>query len=167
MKNNLIGFLIFVLIHALGSCSQKSEQSGKDPAVTDTTAIQASIDSLGGVVQKAHDTGNDSLLALTWAKDGILIVSGNEPIKGREAIVSYFGNMPPLPPGGKMKINPIELKILGPEWVYVLGIDTLTYTPEGSSKEIKETSTFSVLVKKTSEGWQTYRETLSPNSTLK
>lgn len=121
------------------------------------------MDSLGAVVQKAYDTGDDKLLASTWAKDGILTVAGSPPVQGREAIVSVLRSMPPLPPGGKMEIHPIEIQVLAPEWAYVFGVDTLTYTPSGTTDPIKETSTFFVLIRKTPEGWQTYRETLSPN----
>ena len=44
-----------------------------------------------------------------------------------------------------------------------MGVDTLIYTPPGSRAAVTETSTFLVLLKKTAEGWQTYREVLSAN----
>ncbi len=102
-------------------------------------------------------------MASTWAEDGILTIAGRPPIRGRDAIVSALGNMPPLPPGGQMTIHPIEVQILGTEWAYVFGIDSLRYTPPKATEQIVETSTFFVLVRKTHEGWQTYRETLTPN----
>jgi uncharacterized protein (TIGR02246 family) len=115
------------------------------------------------MVQKAHDTKDSKLLASTWAKDGILTIAGSPPIRGRDPIVSAIGNMPPLPPGGKMTIHPIEVQVLSSEWAYVFGIDSLKYTPRGATEQVNKTSTFFVLVRKTPEGWQTYRETLSPN----
>ncbi len=115
------------------------------------------------MVQKAHDSRDNKLLASTWAKDGILTIAGSAPVTGRDSIVAALGNMPPLPPGGTMTIHPIEVKVLNAEWAYVWGIDSLKYTPPGTTKQVKETSTFFVLVRKTPEGWQTYRETLTPN----
>jgi uncharacterized protein (TIGR02246 family) len=126
----------------------------------------ASIDSLGGVVQKAHDTRDGKLMASTWAKDGILVLAGHPPIHGRDAIVSALSKMPSPPSGGKMEIHP-EVTVLGPEWAYVFGVDSLKYTKPGATTETIETTTFLVLVRKTAEGWQTYREVLSPNRQVK
>ena len=144
------------------ACQQQEKQPLQQPAI-DTTSIMASIDSLGGVVQRAHDTKDSILMASTWAKDGILIISGSPPVFGRDAIVSALSKMPPLPPGGKMEIHPLEIQVMSHEWAYVLGVDSLKYTAPGATKQTIETSTFFVLVRKTSEGWQTYRETLAPN----
>lgn len=143
-------------------CQQQQNHALQQPA-TDTIAIKASIDSLGRVVQKAHDTKDNELMASTWAKDGILIIAGSPPVVGRDAIVSALNNIPPLPPGGKMEIHPLDIQVMSSEWAYVLGIDSLQYTIPGTTKQTIETSTFFVLVRKTSEGWQTYRETLTPN----
>ncbi len=159
-----IDTIIFLLMSVIiiFSCKSGSGETPEHPSI-DTVAIKAAIDSLGGMVQRAHDTKDDKLLASTWAKDGILSIAGGPPVKGRDAIVSALGNMPPLPPGGTMTIHPIEVQVLSPEWAYVFGIDSLKFTPQGATKQVTKTSTFFVLVKKTAEGWQTYRETLNPN----
>jgi len=162
MKLILAITILFVTVIFTLACKSGGEQKLEQSAL-DTVAIKASIDSLGAMVQKAHDTRDDKLLASTWAKDGILTIAGSPPVRGRDAIVSAIGNMPPLPPGGAMTIHPVEVQVLSSEWAYVFGIDSLKYTTPGKTKQIIETSTFFVLVKKTSEGWQTYRETLSPN----
>lgn len=154
--------LFFCIGISILGCQQQKKQPIQQSA-TDTTSIMASIDSLGRVVQKAHDTNDSKLMASTWANDGILIIAGSPPVYGRDAIVSALGDMPPLPPGGKLEIHPIEIKVISPEWAYVLGVDSLKYTSPDSTQETIETSTFFVLVRKTSEGWQTYRETLTPN----
>jgi ketosteroid isomerase-like protein len=83
--------------------------------------------------------------------------------QGREAIVAAFKATPPLPPGATMKVTPMEIRVLSPDWAYALGVDTLTYTPPGAAQSKKETSTFLVLIKRTPEGWKTYREVLSAN----
>jgi uncharacterized protein (TIGR02246 family) len=154
--------VLFSIAISILACQQQEKQPLQYPAI-DTTSIKASIDSLGRVVQKAHDTKDSELLASTWAKDGILIIAGSPPVVGRRAIVSALSNMPPLPPGGKMEIHPLDIQVMSPEWAYVLGVDSLKYTTPGATKQTIETSTFFVLVRKTSEGWQTYRETLTPN----
>ena len=158
--------MIVHLILLLGCNQRKVENKPEGETLsgrTDTALIMASIDSLAGVVQKAHDTRDNKLMASTWAKDGILVVAGNPPIRGRDAIVAALSKMPPPPPGGKMEIHPIEVQVLGPEWAYVLGVDSLKYTKPGTTGQTVETSTFFVLVRKTSEGWQTFREILTPN----
>ena len=162
MKSILAINILFLAVICIPACKSRDEQKLAQSDI-DTVAIKASIDSLGAMVQKAHDTRDDKLLASTWAKDGILTIAGSPPITGREAIVSALGNMPPLPPGGTMTIHPIEIQVLNSGWAYVFGIDTLKYTSPGTTEQVIETSTFFVLVKKTPEGWQTYRETLSPN----
>lgn len=162
MKSILAIIILFVAVICTPACKSKDEQK-LEPSDIDTVAIKASLDSLGALVQKAHDTRDNKLLASTWAKDGILTIAGSPPINGRDAIVSALGNMPPPPHGGTMTIHPIEIQVLNSEWVYVFGIDSLKYTPPGTTEQIIETSTFFVLVRKTSDGWQTYRETLSPN----
>lgn len=162
MKRILAITFLFAVILCIPACQQQDQQNIEHAAI-DTAAIKASIDSLGAMVQKAHTTRDNTLLASTWAKDGILTIAGTPPITGRDSIVSALGNMPPLPPGGTMTIHPIEIQVLSAGWAYVFGIDSLKYTPPGAMKPVKETSTFFVLVRKTTEGWQTYRETLSPN----
>jgi hypothetical protein len=44
-----------------------------------------------------------------------------------------------------------------------MGVDTLTFTPPRASAPVQQTSTFLVILRKTAEGWQTYREVLSAN----
>ncbi len=162
MKSILAIIILFVAVICTPACKSQDEQKLEQSGI-DTVAIRASIDSLGAMVQKAHETRDDKLLASTWAKDGILTIAGSPPITGRDAIVSALGNMPPLPPGGTMTIHPIEIQVLNSEWAYVFGIDSLKYIPAGTTEQVKETSTFFVLLRKTQEGWQTYRETLSHN----
>jgi uncharacterized protein (TIGR02246 family) len=159
-------FALITVAVSISSCQQPDTQQ-VEKATLDTASVKRSIDSLGGVVQKAHDLGDHKLLASTWAKDGILAIAGNPPVSGRDAIVTALSNLPPVPRGGRMGIHPIEIQVLSPEWAYVFGIDSLIYTPSGASEQVVETSTFFVLVRKTSEGWQSYRETLTPNQMRK
>ncbi len=155
--------ILLVAIVCIPACESYDNQSTH--VAIDTVGIKKSLDSLGAVVQRAHDTRDNALMASAWAKDGVLCIAGAPPVKGRDAIVNAIASMPPLPPGGKMTIHPIEVQVLSSDWAYILGIDSLKYTPSGTTEPVSETSTFFVLIRKTSEGWQTYRETLTPNHT--
>ena len=97
----ILTIIIFLAAFISIPCCKSGDGQEPEQASVDTAAINASIDSLGAVVQKAHDTKDDKLLASTWAKDGILSIAGNPPIRGRNAIVSALGNIPPLPPGAQ------------------------------------------------------------------
>lgn len=154
-----VGILLGLAI----ACQPQTPDSSNEAIVFDTTAIRASIDSLAANVMRAEREGDAELFATTWATDGIMSLPGNPPLHGRDSIVAYFRRRPPLPSGARMTIHPTELQILGPEWAYVFGVDSLTYTPKGATTPVHETSTFLVLLRKTAEGWQSYREVLSAN----
>ena len=145
------------------ACQPQTPDSSTEAAALDTTAIRASIDSLAANVMRAEEAGDAELFATTWATDGIMALPGKPPLHGRDSIVAYFRRRPPLPPGAKMTIHPTELQILSPHWAYVFGVDSLTFTPQGANSPVHETSTFLVVLRKTSEGWQSYREVLSAN----
>lgn len=150
-----------IAVTLLAAACQEQPQSPAQASVVDTTAIRASIDTLAGRVMRAHETGDAELFASTWAVDGIMSVDGSPPIHGRDAIVNAFRNRPPLPPGAKMSIHPTEVQVLGAEWAYVMGVDTLAHAAQGGVAPAPTTYTFLVLLRKTNEGWQTYREVLS------
>ena len=155
--------LVIVICGFVASaCESGDEQQSASSESFDTAAIRPSIDSLAANVMRANETGDAELFATTWAVDGIMSKAGGPPVHGRDSIVARFRRRPPLPPGAKMTIHPTELQIQSPEWAYVMGVDTLRFTPPNGSP-VQETSTFLVILRKTSEGWQTYREVLSPN----
>ena len=126
-------------------------------------AIRAAIDSLGSKVMRANETGDAELYASLWAEDGIMSYPGGPPIHGRDSIVARFRRRPPLPPGATMTIHPTELRIQSAEWAYVMGTDTFRLAPSNGSAAAPETFTFLVVLRRTAEGWQTYREILSAN----
>jgi uncharacterized protein (TIGR02246 family) len=162
MKTIFISLLYFVTIIGVIAC-QSQDWRQPNQSNLNTAAILSSLDSLAATVGKADNTADVLLYASTWAEDGIMSASGSPPVQGKDAIVAAFRNKPKLPPGSELKINPIEIKVMSAEWAYAFGVDTLTYTPEGRKEPIKETATFLVLIHKTKEGWQTYREVLSSN----
>ena len=148
---------------ALLACASEQPPAAEPTAAIDTAAIAAALDSLGATVMRASETGDAALFASTWAEDGIMSVPGSPPVRGRDAIVEAFRNRPPLPPGGRMTVHPTELQVLSADWAYAFGVDTLTYTPSGGAEPVIETMTFLVLIRRTADGWKTYREVLSAN----
>jgi uncharacterized protein (TIGR02246 family) len=142
-------------------CRPSGQPQRGQIATVDTLAILAALDSLAGAVTRADNTGDAELFAATWAEDGAMSAPGSPPVFGRDAIVSAFRRRPALPPGGTLKVIPIEIRVLSAEWAYAFGVDTLTYVPAGVQRPVKESSTFLVLIRKTSDGWKTYREVLS------
>ena len=152
----------FIGIIAAACQSPKQQLAGSSEAL-DTAGIRASIDSLAANVMRANQTGDAELFAKTWAVDGILSDAGSPPVHGRDSIVARFRRRPPLPPGARMTIHPTELRIHSDEWAHVMGVDTLRFTPPNAASPVQETFTFLVVLHKTSEGWQTYREVLSAN----
>jgi uncharacterized protein (TIGR02246 family) len=154
--------LVVITIAGLTACQPQGQPPSQGPEI-DTAAIRASIDSLGQVVQEADQTGDAELFASTWTEDAMISMPGRPPIQGREAITADFRRRPPLPPGARFTIHPTEIRALSPEWAYVWGVDSLTYTPEGADEAVTETSTFLVLLRKTPEGWQGFREVIGAN----
>lgn len=153
-----------LLVSLIGvACESPREETAGSNAPLDTVSIRASIDSLAANVMRANETGDAALYATTWAVDGMMADAGSPPVYGRDSIVAHFRRRPPLPPGARMTIHPTELQIQSAEWAYVMGVDTLTFTPANAATPTQQTFTFLVILRKTSEGWQTYREVLSPN----
>ena len=112
---------------------------------------------------RANQTGDAELFASTWAEDGIVSTPGNPPVQGRDSIVAAFRRRPPLPPGGSMTVHPTELQVMSADWAYAFGVDTIAYTPPGANEPVTETMNFLVIIRRTPEGWKTYREVLSAN----
>lgn len=146
-----------------GACGAPGAQSSAPAGQLDTTAIRASIDSLGAKVMRANETRDAELFASTWAIDGVLSYPGRQPVRGRDSIVANFRRRPPLPPGARITIHPTELQVQSPDWAYVMGVDTLRLPSADGAAPVVETSTFLVILRRTPEGWQTYREVLSRN----
>ncbi|MGH7575037.1 MAG: YybH family protein [Longimicrobiales bacterium] len=159
----LLRALILVACQLAVACQPQSHPPSDPGLAIDTAAIRGALDSLGAVVMEADQSGNAELYASTWAEDGVLITPGTPPIYGRDSIVAAFRRRPPLPDGATLTIHPTEMRILNAEWVYVFGVDTLSYALVEGAEAVTETLTFLVLVRRTPDGWQTYREVLSPD----
>jgi len=53
--------------------------------------------------------------------------------------------------------------VISSDWAYAFGTDTLEFTQPGATERTKETMTFLVLIRKTPDGWKTFREVVSAN----
>ena len=124
---------------------------------------RAEIENLSNRYMVAVDAGDIETVMSTWAEDGVMSAAGMPPVRGREAIVAAFRDQPPLPEGATMTIHPQEVRPINAEWAYVFGVDSLKLAPDVSSEQAVQTFSFLVLLRKTAEGWQTYREVLTPH----
>jgi len=131
----------------------------------DAAAIGAALNELANTIKRAFATSDADLYVSAFTEDAILSMPAMPQARGKAAIKEFFINRPELPPGATFEVEPTEIEILSSEWAYAFGVDTLKYTPPGSGKELTETMTFMVLIRKTSDGWKTYREVLSADQT--
>ena len=131
-----------------------------DNSGLDKDRIAAEVLELAERVDKAYRTNDSELYAETLDEDAIVSIPGKPPVRGREALKSMFESRPPLPPGATFEVNPTEIEIISGDWAYAFGTDTFT-VPISHGAPVVETMTFMVLIRRTSEGWKTFREVLS------
>ena len=129
----------------------------------DAARIRSELTELAETVKSAYATNDAELYASTLADDAIVSMPGTTPVRGRAALKAAFESRPPLPAGATFEVNPAELEIINDEWAYAFGTDTLTLPAEQGGSPIIHTMTFMVLIRRTSEGWKTFREVLSAN----
>lgn len=131
------------------------------PTAVEEAEIMAALGQLAETIKRAFAEGDAELYASAFDEDAIISMPGSPPVRGRKGIKAAFENRPPLPPGATFEVNPTEIEVISPEWAYAFGTDTLSYTPPGESSKVEETMTFIVLIRKTRDGWKTFREVLS------
>ena len=119
---------------------------------------------LAETVKAAYAKGDAELYASTLTRDAIVSNPGAPPVAGREALKTAFKSRPALPPGATFEVDPTEIKIINDEWAYAFGTDTLTIPNSGTEPHVR-TMTFMVLLRKTPDGWKTFREVISADQT--
>ena len=129
----------------------------------DAAAIGAALAELAERVKTAYKNNDADMYASAFSDDAIVSVAGNPPIRGLEALKAAFDSRPPLPPGATFEVVPTELEIMNGDWGYAFGTDTLTIPSEGDEPPVVETMTFMVLIRRTPDGWKTFREVISPD----
>lgn len=127
----------------------------------DAAAIGSALIELAETVKTAYATNDADLYASTLAEDSIVSMPGTKAVRGPAALKAAFQSRPPLPPGATFEVNPTELEIINAEWAYAFGTDTLTLPAAQGETPITQTMTFMVLIRKTANGWKTFREVVS------
>lgn len=132
-----------------------------DPNQFDREAIGTALADLAETIKRAYRNDDADMYASAFSEDAIVSMPGVPPIRGLDALRKAFRSRPPLPPGATFEVDPTELEIINGEWAYAFGTDTLTIPAEDGGPPIIQTMTFMVLIRKTPEGWKTFREVLS------
>jgi uncharacterized protein (TIGR02246 family) len=127
----------------------------------DADQTRAALTELAETVKTAYKQNDAEMYASAFAEDAVVSMPGRPPVKGREALKAVFESRPPLPPGATFEVNATELEIISAEWAYAFGTDTLTIPAGDGAPPIVQTMTFMVLIRKTPEGWKTFREVVS------
>ena len=125
------------------------EQSERD-------SIMSALMKLADDIKQSYANHDADLYLSAFDEDAIVSMPGIPPARGHAALRALFENRPPLTPGATFTVEPLEIEPLSSDWAYAFGTDTLAL-PDGS----KQTMTFLVLIRKTADGWKTFREALS------
>jgi ketosteroid isomerase-like protein len=118
--------------------------------------ILRALEHLAETVKRAYAENDVELYLSAFDEDAIVSMPHTCPVRGHDELRRLFMRRPELPPGATFDVSPLELDPLNSDWAYAYGTDTLTHA-DGSS----ESMTFLVLIRKTDEGWKTFREVVS------
>lgn len=123
---------------------------------TEHDEIMSALGAMANVIKQAYATNDVELYLSAFDADAIVSKPNEPPVRGHDDLREAFLHRPQLPPGATFEVNPTEFVVMSSDWAYVYGTDTLTL-PDGPT----ETMTFLVLIRKTADGWKTFREVLS------
>ena len=118
--------------------------------------IMSALGELAETVKSSYAENDVELYLSAFDADAVVSMPRTPPFRGHEELRAAFVNRPDLPPGATFNVNVLELEPLSSDWAYAFGTDTLTL-PDGKT----ESMTFLVLIRKTDEGWKTFREAIS------
>ena len=151
---------------AVGFAGCQPADQGEE-AAQDTTgqaAFQATLDSMRTAYEQAVADGDFDAQASLYTSDAVYSPPGMGPIQGRDSIRAVLEAT--TPPNATLDIRPLEVKRLGEDWFYEIGVGTFTFTPEGAEQERETSATYLVFFKRTPDGWRAHREVLSSNAPL-
>ena len=123
---------------------------------SDHDEIMSSLAAMANAIKQAYASNDVELYLSVFDPDAIVSKPSEPPVRGHDELREAFLHRPKLPPGATFEVIPKELTPMSSDWAYGYGTDILTL-PDGS----KHTMTFLVLIRKTPEGWKTFREVLS------
>lgn len=148
-----------VLAGGLVACNpQEDQQQAGQVWAVDTVAVRAAIDTLRSAYMEAVASGNYAGMGGMLAEGAVMVPPG-----GPQWDSMYAESELPFPPGASINIEPIEVRVAGPEWAFEYGNATVTYTPKGTSEPRSMKDTYVIIFRNTGDGWKVYREVASSN----
>lgn len=152
---------VFVGLLAAGIVGCQSQPNQEETAV-DTAAVKAELDSLRSAYEKAYAEGDIEKAVRAVAHSEVTYSPPyHSVIQGRDSAIAHERQV--RPPEATLDVNPMEVEVLSPEWVYEFGTATVSFTPEGEESDQSVESTYLILFRKTADGWKSYRESISSN----
>ena len=123
---------------------------------SERSEIMNALGELADRVKRAYETNDADLYISAFDSDAIVSMPNRQSVIGHDALRTAFKDRPVVPPGSTFAVEPLEIEALSSDWAYAFGKDTLRFA-DGTV----QTMTFLVLIKRTPEGWKTFREVVS------
>lgn len=150
------------LAAGLAACQPAEEPEEGQTRQEQRRAVMATLDSMRADFEAAVAAGDFEEQASFYTSDAIYSPPGTAYVQGRDSIRALLEKT--TPPGATLEIRPLETRFIGDDWLYEMGIGTLSFTPEGSEGPRRVSSTYLALFRSTPDGWRIHREVLSPNA---
>lgn len=147
------------------ACQPQDQRQSRDAAAVDTTAIEATLDSLRSTFVDAWEAGDAERIASMWAEEGIQSVADEPPIRGRDSIrAAYERFFEGIEAEREVTIDSVlDVRILGDGWAYEVATLSSRFTPVGADSAQQSSSTYLLVLRRTSDGWKAFREVAGPN----
>ena len=123
--------------------------------------IMLALNGLAETIKTAYRNDDVEMYASAFDDDAIVSIPGKPPVRGLHALKEMFVTRPALPPGATFEVMPTELEVINGDWAYAFGTDTLMIPSASGGEPLVETMTFMVLIRRTPQGWKTFREVVS------
>ncbi len=133
-----------------------SETGGSEPSPADRAAIEG-LHQADQAAARVHDIR--TLISL-WTEDGVLILPGLEPIRGREAIWEYL--LGQLPEAQRYEVTEYrhdfeEIRVQG-DWAWEWGTFTGRFhRKDGGPEESERARLFRILRRQPDGSWKCHR----------
>lgn len=151
-----------VLLGGLLACQPQPERQAEQATAVDTAQVTAALDSLRAAFLDAYETGDVKTIASLWADEGITSGPGTPPVRGRDSIRALIERDPALG-RATTQISPVDVRVLGHDWAYEMGVLTVRFTPEGTDEQQTVEISYLAMIHRTPDGWKYYREAYNLN----
>ena len=155
---------VVVVAVASAACQSQDEAGGSGAeagTAVDTAAVMAAFDSMRSGFEELVAAGDFDAQAAVYTSDAVYSPPMAPPARGRDSIRAALERT--TPPGATLDIQPMEIRMLGPDWAYEYGTSTLSFTPRGAEQPVSMNSTYFALFRRTADGWRIAREVLNLN----